>query len=178
MRSGPSGEIMKSFRALLALTAFFAGGLAAEPDDPLASAMRDAQRLVECMKAFDPECTAALTYTKFAEDRGMPREQMVQAVTDLHGKLKSVGAKYTLFDLSTPTGPYSGDGREYVFVPYSQILEAGQRQGRVRAFLIGVSVDGGRSWQFVDGLAATPAAIKAVMPSYAGQPLPPVGPLE
>lgn len=169
---------MKRIHALWALTAFTANCMAAESADALTSAMRDAQRLVECMKAFDSMCTAALTYTKFAEDRGMPRDQMVQAVADLHAKLKSVDAKYTHFELATPTGPYSGDGREYVFVPYSQILEAGQNQGRVRAFFIGVSLDGGKSWQFVDGLKVTPTSIKAVMPSYAGQPLPSVGPLE
>jgi hypothetical protein len=103
---------------------------------------------------------------------------MVKSATDLDAKLKSIGAKYSRFELIGPVATFSGDGRDYAFVPYVQVLEAGPTRGSLRAFFIGVSLDGGASWQFVDGVKVTPESIKAVIPSYAGQPLPTVGPLE
>ena len=169
---------MKHLYAFVALIGIGLSCFAADSGEKAASAVRDARRLVECMKAFDPVCTAELTYTKFLEDKGMPREYMVKSVTDLDTKLKSIGAKYSRFEVIDPVATYSGDGRDYAFVPYVQVMEAGATRGGLRAFFIGVSLDGGTSWQFVDGVKVTPESIKAVMPSYAGQPLPAVGPLE
>jgi hypothetical protein len=169
---------MKRICAFVALIGSAAICLAADSNEKVPAAMRDARRLVECMKAFDPVCSVALTYSKFLEDRGMPHDYMVKSVTELDAKLKSIGAKYTRFELIAPSTTYSGDGRDYTFVPYEQMLETGPMRGGLKAYFIGVSQDNGNSWQFVDGVKTTPANIRIVMPSYAGQPLPSVGPLD
>jgi hypothetical protein len=124
------------------------------------------------MKAFDTPCTAELTYTKFLEERGATRDKLIEAAENLNRKLKSVGAKYTRFDLDEAWKPFTGDGRVYIFVPYLQVLEAGGQKGTVKAYFIGISENDGSSWRFVDGVNASPENIRMIIPSYSGEPLP------
>jgi hypothetical protein len=142
------------------------------------AATRAATQLVACMKAFDPACTASLTYSRYMEERGVPRESVVKSLTEIDSKLTTLGARYSRFELVAPTTVLAGDGEDYAFVPYVQVLEVGDRRGGLRAFFIGVSIDGGASWQFVDGANVTPATLRVIMPGYTGQELPPVTPLQ
>src|SRR5689334_4117367 len=134
---------------------------------------RDAQRLISCMKALDADCVGAVTYTKFMEDMGAPRAELIGGAKQLYANLKSIGARYTQLDLGDPLREFSGDGRQYAFIPYKQVMEVpGQGSMRQESFFIGVSLDKGVNWQFVDGARATAENIRAIIPSYDGQPLP------
>ena len=162
--------------ATLALLA----GLAAWPavraadSSPAANALRDAQQLVACLRALDASCAARYTNTRYLEAQGATRAELIAAADELNRNLKSLGAKYTRFDLGRPWTPFAGDGRLYTFVPYTQTLEAGDKQATVRAYFIGISEDAGASWTFVDGIHTSAGSIRDIIPSYAGAPLPPV----
>ena len=145
---------------------------AAEPD-PAASAARDAQHLVACLRALDAQCAARYTDTRFLEQQGASRAELIAAADELNQNLRSLGAKYTRFDLGKPWTPFAGDGRLYTFVPYTQTLEAGDRKATVTAYFIGLSDDQGASWTFVDGIHTSADTIRQVIPSYSGAPLPP-----
>jgi hypothetical protein len=150
--------------------------IAARAAEPSVTATRDAKQLAECMKSFDAECAAKMTYTKFMEERGMPRTQIVKGVADLYANLKSVNMRYSRFDFGRPSPSFSSDGQTYIFVPYTLVMEAPGRGGTMQeAYFIGVSENQGVTWAFVEGARANPQSIRAVIPSYKGQPsLPPV----
>lgn len=156
---------------LVALLA--ASPLLAAADTPADRAAAQAMQLVERMKNFDSEGAADLTYTRFLERMGIDPAMPRQASAQLNEQLKAVGARYTRFELGEPRQPFAGDGQLYVFIPYVQEMEARGKRRVQEAFFIGVSDDQGQSWKFVDGAAATPQNIKAVIPSYGGAPLPP-----
>ena len=157
---------------LLACALLAPPAVAAEAE-AAASALRDAQQLVGCLRALDAHCAARYTNTGYLEEQGASREELIAAAVQLDEDLKSLGARYTRFELEKPGAPFAGDGRLYTFVPYVQTLEAGDRKATVKAFFIGISVDGGASWTFVDGVNTTAANIRQIIPSYSGAPLPP-----
>jgi hypothetical protein len=75
---------------------------------------------------------------------------------------------------AAPRTIFTDDGRIYTFVPY---VEGGELEGRkfaTTAYLVALSGDGGESWKFVDGANLGPESIRLIIPSYGGQPLPPV----
>src|SRR5215813_5521694 len=146
---------------------------AAADADPAASALRDAQQLVACLRALDARCAARYTNTRYLEEQGATREELIAAALELDEDLKTLGARYTRFDLEKPSAPFAGDGRLYTFVPYTQTLEAGEKKATVTAFFIGISADAGASWSFVDGVHTGPDNIRQIIPSYSGAPLPP-----
>jgi hypothetical protein len=158
---------------VLFVAALAARGAAAAEADPAALALRDAQQLVECLRALDARCAARYTNTRYLEEQGASREELIAAAVHLDEDLKSLGARYTRFELGRPSAPFAGDGRLYTFVPYTQTLEAGDKKATVTAFFIGISADAGASWTFVDGVNTSADNIRQVIPSYAGAPLPP-----
>jgi hypothetical protein len=141
---------------------------------PGANALRDAQQLVACLRALDAPCAARYTDTRYLEAQGATRAELIAAADELNRNLKSLGAKYTRFELEPPWTPFAGDGHLYTFVPYTQTLEAGDKAATVRAYFIGISDDAGASWTFVDGIHTTPGTIRDIIPGYSGAPLPPV----
>src|SRR5215470_6604807 len=145
----------RAVAALLACALVPAPAVPADAADPAASALRDAQQLVECLRALDAHCAARYTNTRYLEEQGASREELIAAAAELDADLKSLGARYTRFDLEKPGAPFAGDGRLYAFVPYTQTLEAGDRKATVQAFFIGISGDAGASWTFVDGISVT-----------------------
>jgi len=162
---------MRARLALLALVLVAPAARAA--DDAAANALRDARALVQCLRALDAQCAARYTYTQFLEAQGASRADLIAAADELNRNLKSLGARYTRFDLEKPWTVFAGEGRLYTFVPYTQTLEAGDRQATVTAYFIGVSADAGATWTFVDGVTTTADSIRQIIPGFAGGPLPP-----
>lgn len=146
-------------------------------------ALEDAQRMAECMSKFDAKCWADYSYLEAIEQRGYSTSEIRQhfeaRVKDMSDKAKATGQEMPQISPSLPSQIYQGDGKLYAFLPYKAEMtkaSTGQRSA-FQAFLVGISTDAGKSWKFVDGVRLTPASMKTVMPSYAGQQLPPVGPL-
>ena len=154
--------------ALLSVSPLFAAA-----EEPVNRAVSQARQLVERMKSFDSDGVADLTYMRFFERMGIDPEKPRQAFAQVNEQLKAMGARFTRFELGQPRQPFAGDGQLYIFIPYVQEMEARGKRRFQEAFFIGVSEDQGQSWKFVDGTAATPQNIKAVIPSYGGAPLPP-----
>jgi hypothetical protein len=142
--------------------------------DLAANATRDATRLADCMKAFDAACANSLTYTKMLEDHGISRDQLNAGVTNLYKQLQALHAVYSRFDIGPPLTPFVAEGKTYIFVPYEMVLSAGGQDTSLKAFFIGVSVDSGNSWTFLDGQKLTQDRVSMIIPGYAGGPLPPV----
>jgi hypothetical protein len=150
---------------------FFAMQLRAA--DISANASRDATRLVACMKAFDAACVNSLTYTKMFEDRGISRDQLDQGSAKMYQQMKSLHARYALFELSAPWPPFASRGNTCVFIPYSMVLSVRGQDTVAKAFFIGISDDAGSTWKFVDGQKITQDNIKMFLPDYDGATLPP-----
>jgi hypothetical protein len=141
--------------------------------DIAANASRDAARLVACMKAFDAACVNSLTYTKMLEDHGISRDQVDQGLVRMYQQMKSLRARYALFELSDPWPPIVSRENTCVLIPYSMVLTARGQDTIGKAFFIGISGDSGVSWKFVDGQKITQDNIKMFIPGYDGAALPP-----
>lgn len=159
---------------LLFTSALVFAAMSTRAADLSANAIRDATHLTECMKAFDAVCANSLTYTKNLEDRGISRDQLNAGVTNLYNQLKALHATYSRFDLGSPLPPFVALGKTYIFVPYDMVLSAGGQDVSLKAFFIGVSLDSGSSWTFLDGQKLTQDRINTLIPGYDGGPLPPV----
>jgi hypothetical protein len=140
--------------------------------DMSSSAVRDAQRLVLCMKAFDATCATKWTYSEILERHGISQANQIQAADGLNRQLKSVKARYVQFELANATEPFSGDGNVYLFVPYVQVLEVRGKVAESHAYFIGISADKGKSWKFVDGVRVTQQNIRTIIPSFGPRQLP------
>jgi hypothetical protein len=159
---------------LLVTSMLLCSAMQVHATDLAANATRDASQLVRCMKEFDAACTTGLTYTKSLEDHGVSREQLIAGVSNLYKQLKSMHANYLRFDLGSPLPPFVALGKTYIFIPYEMVLSAGGQDTSLKAFFIGVSVDSGSSWTFLDGEKLTEDRVNQVIPGYQGGPLPPV----
>jgi hypothetical protein len=131
-------------------------------------------RLVACMKAFDADCANPLTYTQIFEDHGISRDQLDQGVANMYQNLKSIHATYTRFDLGAPWPSFVARGKNYIFIPYNMVLKARGQNTSSKSFFIGVSVDSGGSWKFVDSQKVTQDNVSMIIPGYSGAKLPPV----
>jgi hypothetical protein len=77
------------------------------------------------------------------------------------------------FDVAPPRDLYIDDGRMYSFVPFTVTSKCGGRLSTGQGYFISLSRDGGDSWTFVyAGPDFTLDQLRAVIPSYNGQPLP------
>ncbi len=167
------GALALLFSLCLAATGLLpAGPAAAAAADPGARAFEQAGQLVERMKAFDAQGVYDLTDVRFFTQQGIDLGKAREAVGTLNEQLQSIGAHYARFDLQAAE-PFAGDGRLYVILPYVQVMEVKGRRIQAEAFFIGTSEDKGQNWKFVDGAGASDEGIRKIIPSYAGQPLPP-----
>ena len=156
---------------LVLLLSFFS--MHSRAADIAANASRDAARLVACMKAFDAGCVNSLTYTKMLEDHGISRDQLDQGLVKMYRQMKSLRARYAVFELSAAWPPIVSRENTFVFIPYSMVLTARGQDTIGKAFFIGISGDSGVSWKFVDGQKITQDNIKMFIPGYDGAALPP-----
>jgi hypothetical protein len=159
-------------RAIAMLTAaFLLVSLAhASAEEKITAAMRDAQAWVDCARAFDAGCVAGRTDVEYLRALGTTPELFARTQSLLYARLKDLHAVVTRFDLDRPREQFRLDGLEVAFVPYEQALEVSGTHARSSAYLIGLSHDGGASWQFIDGSTVTLADVRIVLPSYAGEP--------
>jgi hypothetical protein len=136
------------------------------------NATRDAERLVVCMKSFDAKCVVTLTYVMVFEDRGITDDELALRMTDMYQKLRFMGATYSSFELATAWKVILANGRYYIFIPYSAVVDVDGQKTSQQSFLLGVSEDSGISWKFVDGASVTQDNVVSIIPGYSG-PLPP-----
>jgi hypothetical protein len=143
--------------------------------DKIATSLRDAHKLVECMVAFNGACVVKRSYNEYLYRQGASADQITRNARDLYAQLKAMGAKFTRFDLAQPQTIDSSDTREFVFIPYEQVLQLKGREHQSKAYFIGVSDDHGESWRFVDGMQINEKNIRLIIPGYTGTPpLPPI----
>jgi hypothetical protein len=153
--------------ALLAMASVASAG------DAVSNAVRDASSLASCMKALDTECTMKWLYTKQLEKQGFDLQTLRAELNVSFENIRFAQGKTERLDLGVPGTPFSGDGRQYIFIPYQERMNIQGQIASQTAYFIGVSEDAGMSWKFVDGIGFSEKNIREIIPSYAGGPLPP-----
>lgn len=162
-------------RASLIFTLLFSSADALA-QDPLDTVLRDAQRLAGCMKALDSPCVIALSDIPSYQRLSTPAVTAAGwARTQNHyfDVLRDHNWGWSAFDVTAPREVFQDGARLYTFVPYVSRSNFGGQAHTQQAFEVALSVDRGQTWMFVDGIHLTPARMRVIIPSYAGQPLPP-----
>jgi hypothetical protein len=141
-------------------------------DDRIDAALRDAQKLIEYMQAFDTDGVGSLLYTEPMERMGADIARLRQQAAKQDANLRSIGAKYLLFTLGKPAVPFSRSEGLFTLVPYSCVMNANGQTVQQDAFFIGVSKDSGATWKFLDAIATAKVPIETILPDYKGPKLP------
>lgn len=165
-------------RNAILLIPFLFGSADALAQDPLDTALRDAQRLAECMKALDAPCVIALSDVKSYQLLGASGLDFAKAQTRYFDSLRDHGWGWIRFDVTAPRQVFQDGTRLYAFVPYVSRSNFGGQIHAKQTFEVALSADRGETWMFVDGIHLTPARMRVIIPSYSGQPLPPTRELE
>jgi hypothetical protein len=161
---------VRALRIIAIMLSCVSSGAIAASTEKAVAALRDAHQLVDCMMAFDTACVIKSTYTEYLQRQGTTPQQLEKSVANVYAQLRAMGGKFTRIDLAQPTDTFSGDVREFIFIPYDQVLQLSDRQIRTRSYLIGISQDSGKTWRFVDGVKITRENIQLIIPSYGGRP--------
>lgn len=116
----------------------------------------------------------------FAEDHakvvaGMPskvvelaggREQMIRLLELNARAMKSRGSSIRTVKFEEPSGIAEGEKDLFGIVPFTMEMTVGPRLGSQKSFLIGVSSDDGKTWEFVDGGQADSTKVKRLFPNF------------
>jgi hypothetical protein len=162
--------VVRAMALAAAILALSAAPARATPEESITAAMRDAQALVDCTRSFDAACVAAHTDEEYLRGVGMTSELFARTQSLLYANLRVLHGVVTRFDLTRPREEFRLDGLDVVFIPYEETLEVSGTVARSSAYLLGLSRDGGASWQLIDGATVTLADIHIVLPSYGGDP--------
>ena len=165
-------------RNAILLIAFLFPSADALAQEPLDTALRDAGRLAECMKALDAPCVIALSDVKSYQLLSAPGFDFTKAQTRYFDSLRDHGWGWISLDVTAPRQVFQDGIRLYAFVPYVSRSNFGGRIHTTQTFEVALSADRGETWMFVDGMHLTPARMRVIIPSYSGQPLPPTRELE
>jgi hypothetical protein len=155
------------------LSALLFGSANALAQVPLDTALRDAQHLAECMKALDAPCVIALSDLNSYQLISRTGFDFAKEQTRFFDKLRDRGWGWIRYDVSGPREIFRDGARLYAFVPYVSTSTFGRHLYTRQAFEVALSIDGGETWKFVDIGNPTPERVHLIIPSYAGQPLPP-----
>jgi len=163
--------------AILLIACLF-GSAGALAQDPVDTALRDAQRLAECVKALDAPCVIALSDVKSYQLFSATGFDFAKAQTRYFDSLREHSWGWITFDVTAPRQVFQDGTRLYAFVPYVSRSNFGGQIHTKQTFEVALSADRGETWMFVDGMHLTPARMRVIIPSYYGQPLPPTRELE
>jgi len=116
-----------------------------------ANALRDARRLVECVRASDEQCVFNLSDEDLFNRTGDSQfATMRDAQTHLLSNIRARGG-YISFDLLAPGPPFAVNESLYIPVPYRARSNENGLIVDETAFYLGTSRDHGVSWKFLDG---------------------------
>jgi len=119
--------------------------------------------------AFIPRCNLA----KVIELSG-GRAEMMKMMAEGRKKMRAEGADFQSATVSPPAEIITHKGTSYAIVPTEMVLKLEDGVVHNESFLLGVSVDAGKSWRFLDGGGLNEEALKAVLPDLpASVKLPP-----
>jgi hypothetical protein len=156
---------VKRFVMILLAAPLLAAGAEVE-----SAATRDAKGFAACIKALNMECIVSFSYRDKANTEHPDGRELL--VADINGRYgpSATGAKVSEFTLLGPSPEFTGDGRRFVFIPYYKYSSSPGVSYLNNGFLIGVSIDDGMTWKFLDNWRSSAEAVLSVYPGYAGQP--------
>lgn len=150
--------------------------------DPLDTALRDAQRLAQCAMALDAPCVIELSDIPSYHRLSTGPFDFNKVQTRFYDAMRDHGWGFVRYDVVAPKEVFRDGTRLYVFVPFVRTSAFGGQPHTTQGFDVALSADGGETWKFVStGDKPTPELIRLIVPSYSGQPLPPtreVGPTD
>jgi hypothetical protein len=142
-------------------------------DNTVATAVAQAMEMARAISSLDAERVIALsdldTFRAFGGNLDDLRIEYSKMMTEL----RTNHAKYTKFELGTPSSLITEGAKIYVIIPYGSRMNAGGQLLCQQAFFVGMSSDGGKMWKFIDGIGVTDQIIGKIIPNYDRGPLPP-----
>lgn len=129
---------------VLATSGIAHGDAAIDAAKKQADAMNQAVARGDCAKAVD------LTYQGLIDFVG-GKEKLIALTESMLKTMKSQGIELISSKLSEPGEIVKEDGKSYIVFPTLSEVKAPQGKMRVKSCLLGISIDDGKSWKFVDG---------------------------
>lgn len=164
---------MRSSIAKLLLSLFVALALVVgEPSarTPTEVAIETATRVARAIERNDGKTVIQLTYPRVFELIGVTRMQAIELYTAKMHEAKTEGVLIETMKLGRPSPIFREGNRSFIFIPYEARGRNPQDPVIVVAFLLGISEDGGMTWEFVDGFGLDSNTIKNFVPRYRGEP--------
>ena len=131
---------------------------------------RQAQELSDAMLSADFEKAADLTHLKLIELMG-GRAQFIAAVRQAMKQTQSEQFRIESVTVGEPRDHFDVKNEKYVIVPTTMKMKVPEGVLVGDAFMIGVSLDGGNNWKFVDsgGKSVDRNALKTLLPLAANK---------
>jgi hypothetical protein len=150
---------------------------ATDPERPRKTLIEHAERMTQATLREDHATIAELTHPRVVSELG-GKERFIERVAAITADMKSSGYAITGVRLSRPADLMEDEGIFYAIVPYDLSMTGPDgMKGESQSFFVGVSLDGGDSWKFVDGaaIAGDREKLKIVMKRFPDRlVLPPV----
>src|SRR5579864_786127 len=125
------------------------------------------------MEALDAPCVIALRDLRSYQLLNGTSFDFAKTQMRFFEKLRDRGWRWTRYDVTGTEEVFHDGARLYAFVPYVSTSTFGGHPRTRQNFEVALSIDGGETWKFVDIGDPTPERVHLIIPSYAGQPLPP-----
>jgi hypothetical protein len=149
--------------ALFLAAAALAGCRAKAPDDPLAETVKaEVDKMMTATADGRYEVVIDMTHPKALEEMG-GREKALEVIGVAMDQLKGKGVRFKVTEVGKPT-VVKGDGGHYAVAPYTMEVTAPGKKATSRTAVVGVSVDGGKTWKFVNTDTKGEAEIRKILP--------------
>jgi hypothetical protein len=119
-------------------------------------------------QAGDYERVADLTHPEVLRQMG-GRARAITLLREAMNELKSKGVRFGPTTMRQPLGVGESRGKWYGVVPYDSTISGPDgTQEKIESHLFAESLDGGRTWKFVDGegVGGDRSRLKLVMPDF------------
>jgi hypothetical protein len=126
-------------------------GVLSQDDDSQASQVKQlAQRLATATLEGKFEQVVDLTYPPFVEVGG-GREQTIAAIQKGISQMQDSGFKMEELRVGQPGQRYSSGEHQFIVVPTESRFTTPQGKVKAKSYLLAISNDAGKTWNFVDG---------------------------
>lgn len=127
-----------------------------------------AKQVKQAMLQPDHELMADLTHEAVVKGMG-GRDRFIQRLKEIASEMAAQGFSMKDLALSDPSELYQSKGNVYAIVPFKlELTGPGGATGFKSSCLIGMSMDGGLNWKFIDGegIANDRAKLHQVFPDF------------
>ncbi len=133
------------------------------------AAKKIASELAAAMIKGDHAKVVDRTYDKIVEMAG-GREKMIRGIGELAKAMEAKGVKFHALNVGEPGDVLTEGKFTFVVVPTVMVMRVPNASLTGKSFLLGISLDDGKSWKFVEGAKLTDKAVRGkVLPPLPAQ---------